>query len=168
MKDWKLQLRSALESNDPDRTRQAAEMALGNTPDRYYTQYSDWQVEHQVEHLVSGRLDELEFSVDEDDDGLRRLIENEVRDKFSARVFNALVGDVSFWSAVEIEIRAVDDDPFIQFMDDAVTTVADPTIEEMFEDEVVLIEVLAFVKDLMESAASGGPSTVNPSVEVAR
>ena len=163
MTDWKLQLRSALDSNDPERIRQAAEAALESTPDRYYTQYSDWQVEHQVEHLVSGRLDDLEFSVDEEDDDLRRLIENEVRDKFSARVFNALVGDASFWSAVDLEIQACDPDPFMQSMDDAVTTVAEPTIEEMFEDEAVLIEMLAFVKHTVEHAAAAA----DPCVEVA-
>ena len=72
-----------------------------------------------------------------------------------------MIGDDSFWSAVKIEIQAADSDPFMQAMDDAVTAVAEPTVEEMFEDEGVLTEVLAFVKHLMEQAAA----SVIPSAE---
>ena len=154
MMDWKLHLKSALDSGDPDRIRQAAESALENTPARVYRYYTSWEVEDQLTHLIEGRLDDLDFTVDEEDDGLRTLIEDQVRRAFVNRVFNALVGDASFWSAAEIEIRAIDDDPFMLAMDDAVTTAAEDTIEEMFEDQSVLTEVLAFVKHTVENAAA--------------
>ena len=164
MRDWKVHLRSALESGDPDRIRRAAEVALEQTPDHFYTRYSSWEVQNQIRFLVGGRLDELEFSVDENDDDFRQLIEKDVRERFSDRVYNALVSDPSFWSAVNLEIQTCDPDPFMGAMDDAVTTVAEPTIEEMFEDEAVLIEVLAYVKRSVEDASAA----VNPCVEVTR
>jgi hypothetical protein len=154
MTDWKLRLRNALDSGDPDRIRQAAESALENTPARVYRHYTSWEVENQLTHLIEGRLDDLDFTVEEEDDGLRTLIEDQVRQAFVNRVFNTLVGDASFWSAAEIEIRAIDDDPFMLSMDNAVTTAAEDTIEEMCEDETVLVEVLAFVKHIVENAAA--------------
>jgi hypothetical protein len=162
MRDWQLHLRSALDSGDPDRIRQAAENALEQTPGHVYAQYTTWQVEHQVDFLIRGHLEELEFSVDQEDDGLREMIRREVEQRFTDRVYNALVGDDSFWSAVDLEIQRCDPDPFMEVIDDAVTTVAEPTIEEMFEDEGVLTEVLAFVKHLMENAAA----TVIPSAKI--
>ena len=84
-----------------------------------------------------------------------------MKERFRDRVYNALVSDDSFWSAVDLEIQRCDPDPFREALDDAVTTVAQPTVEEMFEDEGVLTEVLAFVKHLMEQAAA----SVIPSAE---
>jgi len=159
MTDWQLQLRSALDSGDTDRIRRAAEMALANTPGHVYVQYTTWQVEHQVDFII--RDEHLDFSIDEEDDDLREMIEREVTERFRDRVYNALVSDDSFWSAVDLEIQRCDPDPFREALDDAVTTVAQPTVEEMFEDEGVLTEVLAFVKHLMEQAAA----SVIPSAE---
>jgi hypothetical protein len=160
MGDWQLQLRSALDSGDTDRIRRAAEMALANTPGHVYFHYTAWQVEHQVDFLI--RDVELDFSIDEEEDDLREWIKGEVTERFRDRVYNALVSDDSFWSAVDLEIQGCDPDPFMEAMDDAVTTVAQPTVEEMFEDEGVLTEVLAFVKHLVEDAATA----VNPFTEI--
>ena len=162
MRDWQLHLRSALDFGDPDSIRQAAENALEQTPGHVYAQYTTWQVENQVHWFITCRLDDLDFAVDEEDDGLREMIRREVEKAFTDRVYNALVSDDSFWSAVDLEIQGVNLDPFMEAMDAAVTTVAEPTIEEMFEDEGVLTEVLAFVKHLMESTAA----TVNPCAEI--